>query len=111
VHATATVAKSGERDARRHVDNEAPETPGDPRPPPATPGHPRPPLTSLDAAEGADAVVDQQHEAAQRRRVQGQRRLQPPELGAAAAVAAVLTEVQDVRAHQAQVVHRLQLGP
>lgn len=67
------------------------------------------PLTSLDAAVGVDPVVHQQHQAAQRGRVERQGRLQPPQLGPAAAVPPVLAEVQHVRSDQPQVVHGLQL--
>lgn len=67
-------------------------------------------LTSLDAAVGVDPVVHQQHQSAERGRVEGEGGLQAPQLGSAAAVSSVLTQVQDVGPDQPQVVHRLQLG-
>ena len=67
------------------------------------------PLTSLDAAVGVHPVVDQQHQTTERRGVQGQGRLQPPQFGSTAAVVPVFAEVQHVRPDQPQVVHCLQL--
>lgn len=69
----------------------------------------RPP-TFLDAAVGIDPVVDQQHQPAERRRVEREGRLQPPQLFSTAAVPPVFAEVQDVGTDQPQVVHRLKLS-
>lgn len=70
-----------------------------------------PPLTFLDATVGVDPVVDQQHQPAERGRVEREGRLQPPQLFSAAPVPPVLAEVEDIGPDQPQVVHRLKLGP